>query len=91
MLPKNRPPTAPGEILDEEFLAPAGMTQAQLAERMGVSVQTVNMIINGKRTITAETAILLARVFETAPEFWLNLQNAVDLWLAERQLAKAQR
>jgi antitoxin HigA-1 len=86
MLPKNRPPTPPGEVLAEEFLAPRGMTQGQLAEQMGVPIQRVNLIVNGRRAITAETALLLARVFETSPEFWLNLQMAWDLWHARQEL-----
>jgi antitoxin HigA-1 len=76
MLPKHRPPTTPGEILLEEFLKPKGMTQVKLAELMSVSIQRVNTLIAGKRRVTAETAILLARVFETSPELWMNLQTA---------------
>ena len=83
MLPKNRPPTPPGEVLSEEFLVPLKMTQAQLAARMGVSVLTVNLLVNGKRAVTADTALALARTFETSPQFWMNLQNAVDLWAAQ--------
>jgi len=60
MPPKNRPPTAPGEMLLEEFLKPRGVTQVELASRMGVPIQRVNTIVNGKRGVTAETAILLA-------------------------------
>jgi len=89
MLPKNRPPTHPGEILLEEVLKPMGMTQVDLAGRLGVPIQRVNTIINGKRGVTAETALLLSRVFNTSPEFWMNLQNAVDLWNAERTLKRA--
>lgn len=88
MLPKNRPPTHPGEVLVEEFLKPMGMTQVALAEKLGVPIQRVNTIINGKRGVTAETAILLSRVFDTSPEFWMNLQTAVDLWHAERALRR---
>jgi len=87
MIPKHRQPTAPGEILLEEFLKPKGITQVELAARMGISVQRVNTLINGKRAVTAETAILLARELETTPEFWLNLQNSVDLYLAAKRLA----
>lgn len=82
MLPKNRPPTTPGEILVQEYLGPAKMTQETLAKKMGVSVQTVNLLINGKRNVTAETAWRLARVFDTSPELWMNLQMRVDLWRA---------
>lgn len=85
MLPKNRAPTPPGEILSEEFLAPLKLTQAELAKRMGVSVQTVNLLINGKRAVTADTALALARTLETTPEFWMNLQAALDLWHAAKR------
>lgn len=89
MLPKNRQPTPPGEILKEEFLVQAHMTQEQLASRMGVGVQTVNLLVNGKRSVTADTALRLARAFETTPEFWMNLQAAVDLWRAKQKLGAA--
>ncbi len=88
MLPKNRPPTPPGEVLAEEFLAPLGMTQVELAAKLRVPVQRINGIINGKRAITAETALLLSRVFDVSPEFWMNLQAAVDLWNAKRKMEK---
>lgn len=86
MLPKYRKPTHPGEVLLEEFLAPKGMTQAKLAEKMGVSVQRVNTLINGKRDVTPETAILLSQVFGTSPEFWMSLQSAHDLFLARQEM-----
>jgi addiction module HigA family antidote len=89
MLPKNRPPTAPGEMLLEEFLKPRGVTQVELASRMGVPIQRVNTIINGKRGITAETAILLAEALDTTPEFWMGLQADHDLWHALRKRAAA--
>lgn len=75
----DRRPTAPGEILREEFLTANGITQDRLADAMGVSRFRVNEVINGKRAITAETALLLAAALGTTPEFWLNLQRAVDL------------
>ena len=86
MLPKNRKPTHPGEVLLEEFLKPMGMTQLELARRMGVPIQRVNTIINGKRDMTAETAILLSRVLKTSSEFWMTLQMAVDLYEAQRSI-----
>lgn len=89
MLPKHRSPTPPGEILLEEFLKPARMTQGALAERMRVSIQRVNLLVNGRRAVTPETAILLARALKTTPELWMNLQTAFDLWHAERRLARA--
>ena len=88
MIPKHRSPTHPGEILEEEFLKPLEMTQVALAAKMGVPIQRVNTIISGKRGITAETAVLLARVLKTSAEFWMNLQSKFDLWHAEQALAK---
>lgn len=85
---KYRAPTHPGEILDEEFLRPLGMTQQALADKMKVPIQRVNTVIAGKRAITPETAILLARVLETTPQFWMNLQTNFDLWKVEQALAK---
>ncbi len=87
MLPKNRPPTPPGVMLLEEFLKPRGITQVELAARMGVPVQRVNTIVNGKRGVTAETAILLSDALDTTPEFWMGLQADHDLWHALRRHA----
>ena len=89
MLPKNRPPTHPGEILLEEFLKPRDMTQSQLSEKLQIPLQRVNSVINGKRSVTPETAILLARFFATTAEFWMNLQTQYELWFAERAMSKA--
>jgi len=82
MLPKNRPPTHPGEMLLEEFLRPLGMTQTELAERIHVSYPRVNEIVNGKRGVTPSTALRLSKLFGTTPEFWLNGQRNWDLWHA---------
>ena len=89
MLPKRRKPSHPGEMLLEEFLGPMKLSQVELARRMGVPVQRVNTLINGKRDITAETAILLSRVLKTSPEFWMNLQGVRDLYEAREHLARA--
>ncbi len=89
MLPKNRPPSHPGEILLEEFLKPREMTQSELSEKLEIPLQRVNSIVNGKRGVTPETAILLARFFETTAEFWMNLQTQYDRWFAERAMSKA--
>ncbi len=89
MIPKHRKPTHPGEILLGEFLEPMGLSQVELAHRMGVPVQRVNTLVNGKRDMTAETAILLSRVLKTSPEFWMNLQDALDLYEAREHLAHA--
>ncbi len=89
MVPKNRKPTHPGEILLEEFLKPMGMSQIELAKKMGVPIQRVNTLINGKRDMTAETAILLSRVLKTSSEFWMNLQVAYDLYEARQAMDAA--
>jgi addiction module HigA family antidote len=82
MLPKNRPPTHPGEMLLEEFLKPLDITQTDLAERIHVSYPRVNEIINGRRGVTPDTALRLSRLFGTSAEFWLNGQRNWDLWHA---------
>jgi len=89
MIPKHRQPSHPGEILLEEFLVPMRMSQVELARRMRVPIQRVNTLINGKRDMTAETAILLARALKTSSEFWMNLQVALDLYRAAKQLEHA--
>ena len=89
MIPKHRMPSHPGEILLEEFLKPLEMSQVELAQKMGVPVQRVNTLINGKRDMTAMTAILLARVLKTSSEFWMNLQVACDLYEAQKSLEHA--
>ena len=76
-------------MLLEEFLKPSGMTQTELARRMGVPIQRVNTLIAGKRGVSAETAILLGRTFKNSPQFWLGLQMDWDLWHAQRALEKA--
>ncbi len=73
MIPLRRQPSHPGEILLEEFLEPMKLSQIELAHKMGVPIQRVNTLINGRRDMTAETAILLSRVLKTTPEFWMNL------------------
>ncbi len=90
MIPKHRKPTHPGEVLLEEFLDPMNLSQVELAHRMGVPVQRVNTLINGKRDMTAATAILLSRALKTTPEFWMNLQGAYDLHEAQEQLTHAE-
>ena len=81
-LPTYGPPTPPGEMLLEEFLKPLGMTQAELAHRIGVSYPRVNEIIKGKRGVTPDTALRLARLFNMTADFWLGLQQGWDLWHA---------
>lgn len=79
MLPENRIPTHPGEILLEEFLKPLSLTQVAFARHVGIPIQRVNEIVRGKRGVTPETAWLFARALNTTPEFWMNLQTAHDL------------
>lgn len=73
-------PTSPGEILLEEFMKPLGISQNSLAMQLGVSYSRINEIIQGKRAITPDTAFRLAAFFDTSPEFWINAQNAVDMF-----------
>jgi len=79
MIPENRIPTHPGEILRGEFLEPLGITQVAFAKHLGVPVQRINELIRGKRGVTAQTAWLLSEALGTTPEFWLNLQATHDL------------
>ena len=79
MLPENRIPTHPGEILLLEFLNPLELSQVSFAKHIGVPVQRVNEIVRGKRGISPETAWLFAEALGTTPEFWLNLQTNYDL------------
>lgn len=77
-----RAPTHPGEMLFEEFLKPMALSQAEAARRMGISLNRLNELVRGKRGVTAETALRLAKLLGTTPEFWLNLQTTWDLWHA---------
>ena len=79
MIPDNGTTTHPGEILREEFLRPLEITQVKLAEHLGIPLQRINELINGKRGITPETAWLLAKALGTTPEFWMTLQVMFDL------------
>lgn len=81
-LPTHRTPTPPGEMLLHQFLVPWGMSQMELARRIGVSYPRVNEIVNGKRGITPDTALRLARLFNMTAEFWTGLQERWDLWHA---------
>ena len=83
MRPTHRPPTHPGEMLLEEFLKPLVMTQADAAERMAISANRLNELIRGKRGVTADTSLRLAKLLKTTPEFWMNLQTAYDLYEAQ--------
>ena len=79
MMPTNRIPTSPGEILDEEFLKPLGVTQTALARHLGVPVRRINEIVRQRRAISPETAQLLAAALGTSAQFWMNAQASYDL------------
>ena len=83
-IPTNREPTHPGEMLREEFLAPLGITQRELANAIHVPYQRVNELVRGKRGVTPATALRLAKFFGNEPGFWLNLQLSCDLHHALR-------
>ncbi|HUY81466.1 MAG TPA: HigA family addiction module antitoxin [Acidobacteriaceae bacterium] len=82
MLKTERKPVSVGEMLVEEFLTPLGLTQGALAQAMGAPRKLVNELCNDRRAVTADTALMLARVFGNSPEFWLNTQRRMDLWEA---------
>lgn len=79
-------PVHPGEVLLEEFLKPLGLSQNRLALNICVPPRRINEIVLGKRRITAETALRLARYFDTTPQFWLGLQADYDLDVAQDEL-----
>lgn len=80
-----RPPTHPGEIFEEEWRKPSGVSQAEAARRMGMSTNRLNEIVAGKRGVTAETAVLIGALTGTSPQIWLHLQADYDLWHALRK------
>lgn len=88
MLPTNRAPTHPGEMLLEEFIKPAGMTQKEFALGLGFTYAKLNEIIHSKRGVTPETALALSDALAVEPEFWLNLQRDWDLWHAKQKHKK---
>ncbi len=85
--PKKLPPIHPGEILDQEFLRPLGITQYRLAQGIGVDARRINAIVHGQRSITAETALLFSRFFGNSAEFWMGLQSQHDLEKEQDRLA----
>ena len=88
MLATSRIATHPGEMLIEEFLKPMGVTQGRFANHLGIPLQRVNEIVNGKRGVTPETALLFSAALRTTPEFWINLQSSYDLARARSEMAK---
>jgi addiction module HigA family antidote len=79
-------PTHPGEMLREDFLPDYGLTVSSLAAAVSVSRQSINDLLRGRRAVSPEMALRLARLFGNTPEFWLNAQRAVDLWDAARAI-----
>lgn len=82
-----RKPTTPGEMLSEEFLIPAELTQSEFALHLGVDVKTINRLINGRTRLTPALAYKIAAALNTTPDFWMNLQMAVDLYDASADSA----
>lgn len=82
--------THPGEVLEAEFRIPHGLSRARLARAMGLSYGRFTRLAQGRTRISGEAALLLARIFQTTPEFWLNLQAHYDLARAQAQLTSAQ-
>ena len=78
------PPTHPGEVLREDFMPDYNLTTASLADSLGVSRQTINEILRERRSVTPVMALRLSRLFRNSPEFWLNAQNAYDIWESEQ-------
>lgn len=82
-------PTHPGEVLLEDFLKPLGMSQYALAKALGVTQVRIGEIVQGKRAVSPDTALRLARYFGTTAEFWMNMQASYDLEVARAKLAEA--
>ncbi len=85
---KRMSPVHPGEILRELYLDPLGMSQNELARRLNVSPRRINEIVNGRRSITADTAMRLARFFRMTPQYWMGLQADYDLEMVQDELEK---
>jgi len=83
------PPIHPGEVLQEEYLGPLGVSQYRLAQAIAVSPRRINEIVHGKRGISADTALRLARYFATSERFWLNLQSRYDIEVERDRLVTA--
>ena len=83
LIPTNRPPTHPGEMLREEFLVPMSISQRELADAIHVPYQRINELVNQKRGVTPSTALRLAKFFGLSADFWLNLQIRCDLFKAQ--------
>lgn len=84
-------PIPPGEILLEEFMKPLGLSANVLAAALKVPANRISAIVRGNRSITADTALRLARYFGTSPDFWMNLQSRYDLEVAKKELPRIER
>ena len=84
--PMRRRPTHPGEMLQEDFMADFHLTVSGLADAVGVSRQSINELLRGRRAVSPEMSLRLSRLFGNSPEFWLNAQRAVDLWDASQAI-----
>ena len=82
----NRKPTSPGEILREEFLKELGISQKKLAFHIGCDIKVINRIVNNRTSVSAETAVKLASALNTSAQFWLNAQQAVDIYNAMKKI-----
>lgn len=80
MIMTKRKPATVGEILNEEFLGPYGLTQDKLAKYTGLPRKHINELVNDRRAMTTPTAIILSKAFGNSPEFWLNIQRRIELW-----------
>ena len=89
MSKRKMPPVHPGEILLEDFMKPLGLSQYRLAKAMRVYPRKINEIVQGKRAITADTALRLGRFFGTSAEVWMNMQALYDLELAKDVLEES--
>ena len=81
-------PPHPGETIKEEYLVPLGLSVNALAKELGIGAARLNEIVLGRRGVSADTALRLARYFGTTPEFWLNLQAFYDLRMAQRKVGR---
>ena len=88
MVQDKMPPIHPGEILLEEFLQPLSLSQYRLAKDISVPPRRINEIVHGKRAITADTALRLARYFDTTDRFWINIQTRYDLEVEKDRLGE---
>ena len=86
---ENLPPVHPGEVLIEDFMKPRGLSQYRVAKDIGVPPLRISQIVRGKRAVTADTALRLARYLGTTPGIWMRLQARYDLEVAQAKLGKA--